>query len=239
MHRHVCVVFLALLAGGLLVVGCAGILEREVDLVGEDAAPPAVFLAYNADSDVKFPHDVHSQDCASCHPGIDPEAVLVEDVKDPSTLMRPAKNSCFDCHERGADCATCHERMEPSLRPPSHDVAFLRRHEKPAAQSTARCDWCHGEPGTDNGCSQCHSTMKPIDHGGSWIDTGHGRSAVHDRDRCWVCHRSDQCSRCHSQPPPTHTELFRVGFHGELARRNLRSCFVCHQFERTCAPCHQ
>lgn len=229
MKRLVPLGFLLLLTA----VGCTAFIDFS------DPEEPHPFLPYDAASDVKFPHDMHSDDCASCHPGIDPDAVLVEDVKDKSALMRPTKESCFECHERGQSCTMCHEQMSPDVAPPSHTMGFRRRHEHDATQSHARCDWCHGEPGRDNGCQTCHNTMKPADHGGRWKNSGHGRAAVHDRDRCFVCHRSDQCARCHSQPPETHTELFRIGIHGPIARRKLRSCFACHSFERTCAQCHQ
>ena len=73
---------------------------------------------------------------------IDPEMVMVEDVADPSGLMRPAKHSCFECHDPGQDCADCHRSTRPAVRPASHSLGFKHRHAEPADEPTARCGWC-------------------------------------------------------------------------------------------------
>lgn len=228
--RHVALFVVLLVAA----IGCAGIL----DFGPADESDP-FFVPHNPNSDVIFPHDRHGGECSDCHPGIDPEIVEVSEVKDPGTLLRPAKESCFECHERGQACADCHRRMRPTLRPANHTLGFDRMHGKAAYAPAARCRWCHGNQGADDGCQRCHSQAKPVDHGPRWKNSMHGRAATHNRDRCWVCHRSDQCARCHTQLPETHTEAFRQGYHATIASRKLRSCYVCHSFERTCAQCHQ
>lgn len=223
---------LTLLFTGLLValIGCAALIR----LPGPEVVPR--FIPHDPGRDVLFSHDIHEDDCTKCHPGLDPDIDDPEEVKDRSGLKVPSKAACFECHDRGMDCSFCHKTLRPNARPPGHTRGFRRHHGLQARSKTARCDWCHGRGSI--GCQDCHTRMEPTSHGPRWKKSSHGRAATHDRDRCFVCHRSDSCARCHSQPPEYHTAMFRQGDHRILARRKLRACYVCHDKQRTCGQCH-
>ena len=83
--------------------------------------------------------------------------------------------------------------------------------------------------------------MKPRDHSLRWATYDHGPEAAMNRQRCANCHEADYCSRCHSQRPRSHTpyEAYINGGHSTEARLNMRVCFACHDFQTTCARCHQ
>ncbi len=227
LHWRLSLIFLGLLVA---LLGCAALIR----LPGPEDAPR--FIPYNPGSDVIFSHDTHEDDCTVCHPDLDPDIETLEEVKDRSRLKVPSKEACFECHNRGEDCSFCHKTLRSNVRPPSHTQGFKRHHDAKARSNTSRCDWCHGRGST--GCQDCHTRMEPASHGPRWKNSSHGRVAVHNRDRCFVCHRSDECARCHSQPPEYHNANFRQGGHRVLARRKLRSCRVCHDFQRTCSQCH-
>lgn len=228
----------SLIALGVLatVIGCAS-LFRLVDPDEETR-----FLPYKAGSDLKFDHETHALDCEECHEGLPEDVEDPEEVEDYNDLMVTGKSKCFECHNRGEKCSYCHEQLSHDRKPSSHTVGFLRHHGKAGRDRTKeRCDWCHGVGGQGIGaetCSSCHTRMMPLDHGGRWKNSMHGRQANHNRERCFECHQSVSCSRCHSQPPETHTTAFISGAHKTLASRKLRSCYVCHSYQETCAKCH-
>jgi len=226
-RRRLSLVYLALMA---TVIGCATLIRFP------DAEETVRFVPYNPRSDLKFSHDIHQDDCFACHPGLSEDVEEMEEVKDPSSLKIPAKDRCFECHARGEKCSFCHESRRVKVMPPNHGSGFMRNHRDEALAAAARCDWCHGQ-GAER-CDGCHRRLMPLDHTPRWANTLHGRASVNDRKRCWVCHQSVSCARCHSQRPETHTASFVQGAHGTIARRKLRSCYVCHTYGSTCARCH-
>ena len=224
---------LSLVSAGLLLtaLGCATILRFP------DPSETVRYVPHNPRNDLKFDHEIHDGlDCVSCHSGLGEDVEAVEDVTDKTGLMSPAKQKCFECHSRGLECAFCHQDRRADVKPPTHTAGFVRDHGRAAEDPSARCDWCHGR-GVES-CQDCHLRMTPVNHGPRWANSQHGRHAVHDRKQCFVCHQSVSCARCHSQPPEYHTAAFVAGGHRTLAQRNRRACIVCHDFQRTCAKCH-
>lgn len=228
----------SLIALGVLatVLGCASLLRFP------DPDEEMRFLPYKAERDLKFDHETHALDCEECHEGLPEDVEHPDEVEDYTGLMVTSKDKCFECHNRGEKCSYCHEQLDINRKPADHTVGFMRHHGDAGKDRVKnRCDWCHGVGGQGIGpetCWSCHTRRAPLDHGGRWKNSMHGREANHDRERCFVCHQSVSCSRCHSQPPETHTTAFISGAHKTLAQRKLRSCTVCHSYQETCARCH-
>ncbi len=161
-------------------------------------------------------------------------------------------------------CESCHTIIRAHLRPQAsdpvspaiaHTEVFRVYHRDQARDPDNQCGVCHiGFVNVGQGnCAGCHSSMLPRSHRIlRWRDWLHGRLAGFDRKECANCHSGDFCTRCHTRVlPRSHIPLqtFAVdplapggrtgGGHRDLAILNLRSCFVCHTFERTCARCHR
>ena len=215
--------------------------------------------------DLRFAHADHERDmggkdvrCAECHAD-------VSRSRSAADVSVPTMRSCAACHQdsdkspdrvRIARCATCHNTITTGDAPANHlpdafvrglpedhTLEFRRNHRRQAESDNARCSYCHAgvtRQGRDS-CHQCHSVMRPRDHGMSWHNQAHGPAAMNDRDRCATCHTGDECVACHRTPPRSHTPMaaFRLGGHAPAARMNTRSCLACHTFEDTCARCHR
>ncbi len=212
---------------------------------------------------VPFPHHRHMQrrdgaaiDCVTCH-----SAVLDRSALGAHAAV-PAMETCATCHDKARwvgqtfltkQCRVCHEDIPADLRPQLvdpvsqpivHTEGFRRFHKIPASAPDSKCQYCHD--GAVNaqidGCAGCHNSMAPRSHLAlRFNETVHGRHAAFDRQTCATCHTSSFCISCHQVPPRSHQPLqaFRAGAHRQIATLNLRSCFVCHQFEPTCAECHE
>ena len=92
-----------------------------------------------------------------------------------------AENECLDCHEqngRANACAECHQEIDQSWRPGTHQAVWDLRHGDVAragdALSVNRCDLCH----TESSCTTCHLEQPPRDHNNYWRRRGHGAPAA-------------------------------------------------------------
>jgi hypothetical protein len=127
--------------------------------------------------------------------------------------------------------------------PEDHTLEFRRNHGEQARDKNSNCRFCHDAVSgrSQETCFQCHTIMRPRDHGLAWRDDEHGREAAADTDRCATCHEADYCTACHSVTPRSHQPFaeFRLGGHADAARFDLRSCFACHTFDDSCSACHR
>jgi hypothetical protein len=198
-------------------------------------------------------------DCLACH-------VPVAQKRDPEPPSRlPTMRECAACHDNASfvraehlikHCHTCHTVVRADLRPQAsdpvsralaHTELFRANHAAQARDPDAQCAVCHTRFVNvgQNACAGCHSAMRPRSHlGVRFKEEVHGRLAGMDRSACASCHTGDFCIRCHSVAPRSHLPLQTFagrlgGAHREPAILNLRSCFVCHTFEDTCARCHR
>jgi hypothetical protein len=227
--------------------------ERDVELVRG-----RIFIK----QDLIFAHADHVTDaggaaiaCDTCHADI-PRSRSAEEVS------VPAMQRCATCHEnsqktpdrvRIARCDVCHQTIEAGSPPGNHlvgkqlpedhTVEFRTNHGEQAKSKEANCRFCHDglTDSTRDSCFQCHQIMRPRDHNLGWREDSHGREAAAERDRCATCHSADYCTACHSIPPRSHQPFaeFRLGGHAQVARFDMRSCYACHTYERTCSACHR
>lgn len=212
--------------------------------------------------DLIFAHSDHVKDragaainCDTCHSDVR-RSRSAEDVS------VPRMQRCATCHEdshktpervRISRCETCHQTIDSGSPPAnhlvgkglpeSHTVEFRTNHGEQARSKDANCRFCHEglTDSTRDTCFQCHQLMRPRDHNLGWREDAHGREAAADRERCATCHQADYCTACHSIPPRSHQPFaeFRLGGHAQVARFDMRSCYACHTFERTCSSCHR
>ena len=126
-------------------------------------------------------------------------------------------------------------------RPEDHTPLFRLRHEDAAADTNAKCQYCHeGLSGSPRDtCNDCHATMRPRSHTARFRGPKHGRLAALDSSACASCHEVDYCTECHNVAPNNHFPLSAfLNNHNRRARTNARSCLTCHSFEATCERCH-
>ncbi len=181
--------------------------------------------------ELHFSHKAHaSEDCSKCHGNIAESA----GIPAPHLSM----DECMSCHaERGAsrDCSVCHQTISRKWEPPTHELGWEQVHGKifrakdPALVN--RCSLCHDE---ETSCRACHALKKPRDHTTFWRIGGHGVAVSIDRSRCFACHRTDFCERCHQNTQPlTHT----AGWGSPMNRH----CTACHYplTESGCITCHK
>ena len=116
----------------------------------------------------------------------------------------PGGEACHYCHSPGdthlaeapSACTTCHEDLT-ALRPPDHEVAWLKVHAGMARNNQAPCESCHRHAF----CIDCHDRRDTI------------QTRMHERNfrffhsvqaranpmQCGSCHREDFCINCHQQ----------------------------------------
>lgn len=104
----------------------------------------------------------------------------------------------------------------------------------------------HGESGD---CASCHAGSVLSNHTDAFIRTGHGQSALDDRQSCMGCHATEGCNDCHlSKRPEWHNEAFcNPGGSPKNRDEHLRgaaarsgACMECHaaRFHMQCSECH-
>lgn len=142
--------------------------------------------------------------CTQCHsfsvksPSFDPLAKNVG-----SGYLQPSKKVCHECHmgkvqlARVNQCSLCHAQAE-KLTPPSHQLAWKKRHGHEAQMKPESCTSCHKD--NQNSCNNCHTqknTLKPMVHRPNFRMT-HSIEARGNPAKCVVCHSSAQfCTKCH------------------------------------------
>lgn len=173
--------------------------------------------------DLIYEHTSHTSkgyECKECHTAIEEVAHVGHEQ------LPTMEEGCLVCHTAkglGKDCKVCHEEIREGKPPRSHTAGYTQIHGSQvngpdATSQRARCALCHGE----QGCTDCHSTSEPSDHGPHWRVSGHGLAAGIDRSRCMECHGSASCDRCHLlEPPRTHR-----GTWGSPQNTHCRSCHV-------------
>ena len=143
---------------------------------------------------------------------------------------------CFECHQDphqgryGVDCETCHTTD-----------SFKIRHTG-AANATRLLDrlgnWLKQEA-VDVGKS-----TRPLDHKGDWLRqhaviAGYERDLAEEKRTCGSCHGTPGCDNCHrTKAPRSHTALFRVRTHGQIAGFAPEACGTCHRVA-SCIQCHR
>lgn len=166
---------------------------------------------------------------------------------------------------RQVACALCHQPRSAKNAPLG--LAEWKR-QLPASLSMDlqfrvrgnRCNECHSDPHAGNygsDCEACHNTrdfsrisggagktIRPKDHGGSWLrrhttlPENDGELGAEKR-ACASCHGAPTCTHCHrTQPPRSHTALWRVRTHGAAASFDPNACSTCHR-AASCIQCHR
>lgn len=169
--------------------------------------------------------------CSGCHPSAshgDASRVANELTMD----------RCVSCHVRQSApraCDTCHnekserERVESGPFQVTHGPSWRKTH---GMGDLTLCSTCHDQ----DKCVKCHGLRvpHPPDFGGT-----HGDFAQQDRDKCRVCHVSDDfCTDCHQGVEMPHPDGFLQG-HSKIAQKEISSdCQACHTAD-DCATCHR
>ena len=101
-------------------------------------------------------------------------------------------DTCMTCH-KPAFCTGCHGMKLP------HNAAFKKDHAKQAAAAPASCGTCHArsaaEAASKGYCSACHHPMSTP--GVPWLTQHETAVKTADAQRCFACHKEQQCSYCH------------------------------------------
>ena len=210
-------------------------LERRIETLFEDEVFIAQRRSALADEQI-FSHLTHVDadlECGVCHVGIEASEFVDGGHAVPMS-------ACIQCHDETGqpnDCATCHQVLREDVAPPSHALAWTKRHGVLARDPAARrgtdvnsCSLCH----TEASCVDCHRQQAPDNHRGHWRLRGHGIVARLDRENCATCHQSHDCDACHAETlPRSHTGVF-----GGTTNTH---CFGCHFPLRSnaCSVCHQ
>ena len=133
------------------------------------------------------------QDCLDCHmPGAAsgaPGYHRADFLAGHSTAAYSRETSCYDCHNAGSFCASCHQQAGlvsgGSSGSVFHDAGsnFTTSHGQAARQSLESCVACH----TESDCVRCHSpsAARINPHGPGW----NGASLQEKNPRmCILCH---------------------------------------------------
>jgi len=208
--------------------------ERRIDVLFDGEVYKARHVT-NLIGDVIFSHQKHATkpiECSACHQGI-----AENDVVGPSLALD--MQACEKCHQqqavpKGNECKTCHQTLDVTTAPASHDTFWKKQHGPTArmhGEDTADdCSMCHEE----SSCQQCHANEAPENHSDYFRDRAHGLFARMDRQNCAACHRSDSCDACHQDTRPmSHTGSF-----GGTTSTHCVSCHLPLQ-DNECATCHK
>jgi hypothetical protein len=172
-----------------------------------------------------FNHAMHTTDfgveCSECHGAI-------ADATDLSTSFAAPESACLDCHDRDADCSSCHS--DPSRRTAlvyeAPDLAFS--HQAHVARVSGDCSRCHATatatelpvpPPTMAICMSCHNHQEAYDSG-----------------RCLDCHTSMQRLPLRAVAEFDHGGDW-LGRHGQVAHAGAEACLSCH-VQSQCDDCH-
>ncbi len=165
-----------------------------------------------------------SNRCADCHGGV----LTEESFRVPEMKRGDRRRIREAAHQWGLDCTACHENMDPTTPPPSHDLNWERRHGGYSVENKNLCGLCHAE----QSCRECHQETMPTSHNNLWRLKTHGMEAAWDRARCQVCHEEDSCTACHADTrPQSHN-----------ANWEKTHCLQCHPSDATgtgCSFCHE
>lgn len=213
--------------------------------------------------DLIIPHDTHAKKeigCTKCHTGIAHGNIAMKKItfqsdysKWDETLgqkfmsdeksIRPAMDTCMDCHKvRKAplSCGACHET---SMLPENHKDEVFKNggHGKEAAKDIQNCDTCHSFMST----KKVEVTKANASKFQQFLTKGNGKPTfikVSDYAKS-----NTFCKDCHGKMPPSHkTQLFEMN-HGTYAEQDKERCFTCHEnrvlgdspvTKVSCGSCH-
>ncbi|MEO8706915.1 MAG: hypothetical protein ABI867_43210 [Kofleriaceae bacterium] len=251
---------LGLLAAGILLAACAGILGLHRASTGtfphrahvvagvsctrchtnvNDRSTPLHLPddASCATCHVK-PHDPRS--CLGCHSSPIAVAQVIEAqqhlVFDHTRHAAPTNNNCMRCHKGVADGDA---RLRPTM------AICFKCHSDSASRDGRRCDGCHKDLASERTLPSTH-----LAHDGDWLHE-HGTRAASSGELCESCHTQSYCASCHGVNAPAlpsrlalgnplQASVHRAGFaarHSLEARSDPGACATCHSPER-CASCH-
>ena len=250
---------LGLVAIGLLVAACAGILglrrttaaafpHRAHVVCGVSCTRCHVNIADGAALHLPDdaacaschakPHDARS--CTSCHTSPLAVAQVIEAKQhlrfDHARHATPTSNNCVRCHTGVADGDA---RLRPAM------ATCFKCHADDASRDGRRCDGCHKNLSEERTLPETH-----LAHDGDWMRE-HGIRASSSGELCESCHKMTFCASCHGQTVPAlpstihvadplRASAHRAGFaarHSLEARSDPGACTTCHSIDR-CASCH-
>jgi hypothetical protein len=101
-------------------------------------------------------------------------------------------NTCLTCHKEEF-CSACHGIQMP------HPEAFAKDHAKQAAAAPATCGKCHARTAAEakslGYCNACHHPDSTP--GVPWITQHENSVKTGTANKCYTCHKEEQCSKCH------------------------------------------
>ena len=181
--------------------------------------------------------EVDTKTCGQCHEDMKfsdekPFALKDNSFRIPHKIKGENLKFSHKTHQKHSmDCAACHgpllktEKIENTL---PNMKACLQCHRK--AMRTINCLFCH------------QTAEKPDDHAtANWMHRDeHGAEAVFKKDECAMCHRTADCTECHSGA--TGQKIHRPDYrytHGIDVKFKQSDCSVCHALPAFCADCHE
>ncbi len=214
-------------------------------------------------SELKFSHKLHSESvgaaCGDCHQNA-AESLL------PGDDLLPNMESCYNCHERDAECSLCHSDVDNAKAEPRISTYIAKfPHAKhisdkvtceschagiAASESVAgnhlpgmvKCSSCHDDLNKPGYCYDCHNKgeqLAPATHKLDWKKS-HGIQAQTAKEECKLCHTDDNCIACHKRgnlDRKAHP-LNYINTHGLFAKGNKEQCMTCHEDREYCVSCH-
>jgi len=210
-----------------------------------------------------FSHKLHMEggaECSACH-------AKAETSAEPADNLLPDMDTCYNCHDKEAECTMCHTKPDEAGSYPRYtNHIALFPHSKHVGEKTPctschagiadkarvgkthlpgmkKCSSCHNDLDKPDYCYDCHSRtekLKPADHTLDWR-RGHGAVKLAAKDNCQLCHSDNSCLQCHqgdNLDRQVHPLNFRFS-HGMKARGDKENCYTCHQDQNYCQDCHR
>lgn len=201
------------------------------------------------------PHPAHlrvaseTRECVTCHKWTAHQENYME-----KHHKMPFSSVCasFQCHvgwKQPNTCASCHH----SLNKDPKGWKTVHRETVRENGPNGCLEKCH----KSEQCRQCHTTGKRPEFKITLVEAQvksiedlhvrkdwlkqHGKVALADEKRCYICHQSKaECKACHSNRPAFHGAANSwIGKHQDVAKgEREKGCYFCHSKSR-CDTCHK
>lgn len=188
------------------------------ELVGEDPSHP------RSGETTSVPSATSDMVCLGCHTMTRTPSSRERITIDHENHAK-ANDSCISCH-----LVTTHPDPEADQL-----IAMM-----------TQCYTCHdlnderGAPGTCETCHPDHFDLLPASHDPAAWPKQHGKSALDDRDQCFMCHETKVCRDCHGIDMPHPVDwTSRESGHPTMVFEDRQVCAMCHPAQPDpCGTCH-